>query len=45
MQEELAAMIPGGKLVVAEQSRHSIEISQPDLVVQAIRDVVTAGTK
>jgi len=45
MQEELAAMVPGGKLVVAEQSRHSIEISQPDLVVQAIRDVIAAGTK
>jgi hypothetical protein len=43
MQEELAAMVPGGKLIVAEQSRHFIEISQPDLVIEAVREVVTAA--
>jgi pimeloyl-ACP methyl ester carboxylesterase len=45
MQEELAAMIPGSKLIVAEQSRHFITISQPDLVIQSIQEVVSASRK
>ncbi|MFL5732254.1 MAG: alpha/beta fold hydrolase [Chloroflexia bacterium] len=40
MQEELAAMVPGSKLVVAEQSRHFIEVDQPELVVDYTREVV-----
>lgn len=39
MQEELAASVPGGELVVAEKSKHSIEISEPELVSGAIYDV------
>jgi pimeloyl-ACP methyl ester carboxylesterase len=31
-----------GKLVVAERSGHHIQIEQPDLVIQAIHDVVSA---
>jgi pimeloyl-ACP methyl ester carboxylesterase len=43
MQEELAAMVPGAKLVVAENSRHFIQLDEPELVIAAIRDVVTAS--
>ena len=32
-----------GRLVVAERSGHHIQIEQPDLVIQAIRDVVEAA--
>jgi pimeloyl-ACP methyl ester carboxylesterase len=41
MQQELAAMIPGSKLIVAEQSRHFITVSQPEMVVQSIQDVLS----
>jgi len=40
MQEELAAMIPGSKLIVAENSRHYIALNQPDLAIQYIHEVV-----
>ncbi|MFL5735444.1 MAG: alpha/beta fold hydrolase, partial [Chloroflexia bacterium] len=39
MQEELSVSIPGGQLAIAEQSRHSIEISEPGLVTGAIYEV------
>jgi pimeloyl-ACP methyl ester carboxylesterase len=42
MQQELAAMIPGSKLIVAEQSRHFITVSQPEMVVQSIQEVLSA---
>jgi pimeloyl-ACP methyl ester carboxylesterase len=42
LQEDLAGLVPGGRRVVAEQSGHYIQQSQPDLVVQAILDVVQA---
>ena len=42
LQEELAALVPDGRLVVAEQSGHFIPGDQPDLVIAAIRQVVDA---
>jgi pimeloyl-ACP methyl ester carboxylesterase len=42
LQEDLAGLVPGSRHVVAEQSGHYIHQSQPDLVVEAIRAVVTA---
>jgi pimeloyl-ACP methyl ester carboxylesterase len=41
-QEDLAKRSPRGQLRVAEQSGHMIQLDQPDLVVQAIRDVMRA---
>jgi pimeloyl-ACP methyl ester carboxylesterase len=42
LQADLAALVPDGRLIVADQSGHYIQQSQPDLVVEAIRDVVQA---
>ena len=42
LQRELAQLVPGGRLVVATQSAHDIPQEQPDLVLDAIRDVVQA---
>jgi pimeloyl-ACP methyl ester carboxylesterase len=42
LQEELAALVPGGRLVVTEQSGHFIPGDQPELVIDAIRQVVEA---
>jgi pimeloyl-ACP methyl ester carboxylesterase len=42
LQQDLAGLVPGGRYVVAEQSGHYIQQSQPDLVVEAIRAVVEA---
>jgi pimeloyl-ACP methyl ester carboxylesterase len=42
LQEDLAALAPGGRLVVAEESGHFIPGDQPDLVIAAIRQVVEA---
>lgn len=42
LQVEMAALSPNGKLVVAERSGHAIHLDQPELVVEAIREVVTA---
>ena len=42
LQEELAALVPDGRLVVAEQSGHFIPGDQPDLVIVAIQQVVDA---
>ena len=36
LQEDLAALVPDGRLVVAEQSGHFIPGDQPDLVIAAI---------
>ncbi len=41
-QDELAALVPGARLVVAERSGHYIQIDQPELVIEAIRQVVEA---
>ena len=42
LQRELAQMVPGGRLVVATQSGHDIQDEQPELVLDAVRDVVLA---
>jgi pimeloyl-ACP methyl ester carboxylesterase len=42
MQSELAAQSSQGKRIVAEQSGHYIQLDQPELVIDAIREVVEA---
>ena len=42
MQDELAALSPQGRVVVAEESGHSIQLDRPDAVIAAIRDVLAA---
>jgi pimeloyl-ACP methyl ester carboxylesterase len=42
LQEQLAALVPDSRLVVAKQSGHFIPGDQPELVIAAIRDVVDA---
>ena len=41
-QDELAALLPDAKHVVATESDHYIQIEQPELVVDAVRQVVEA---
>jgi pimeloyl-ACP methyl ester carboxylesterase len=41
-QAWLAQLVPGGKLILAEQSGHNIHQDQPELVIEAIRMVVDA---
>jgi hypothetical protein len=45
LQRELAQLVPEGRLVVATQSGHDIQLEQPELVLDAIHDVraVRAG--
>jgi pimeloyl-ACP methyl ester carboxylesterase len=40
LQRELARLVPEGRLVVATESGHDIHHEQPELVLDAIRDVV-----
>ena len=42
MVAKQAELIPGGRLVVAERSDHGIPFAQPELVVDAVREVVEA---
>ncbi len=42
LQEDFAALVPGGRLVVAEESGHFIQGDQPELVITAIQEVVEA---
>ena len=42
LQDELAALVPNSKHLVAKESGHVIQHDQPGLVVEAIRDVVAA---
>ena len=42
LQEQLAALVPDSRLIVAEQSGHFIPGDQPDLVIAAIQQVVEA---
>jgi pimeloyl-ACP methyl ester carboxylesterase len=42
LQRELAHLVPGGRLVVATNSGHDIQHQQPELVLEAIGDVVRA---
>jgi pimeloyl-ACP methyl ester carboxylesterase len=41
-QDELAALVPDAKHVIAKESDHYIQIEQPDLVIDAVRQVVGA---
>lgn len=43
LQTELAALSPLGKLVLAERSGHHIQLDQPDLVINAIEQVLVAA--
>ena len=45
MHVELAAQSSRGKRIVAEQSGHYIHIDQPELVIEAIREVVEAARR
>jgi pimeloyl-ACP methyl ester carboxylesterase len=42
LQNELAAMLPGSRHVIATRSGHDIPRDQPDLVLAEIRRVVAA---
>jgi len=42
LQDEIAALVPNSKHVIARRSGHDIQHDQPELVVAAIRDVVEA---
>jgi len=42
LQEDLAALVSDGRLVVAEQSGHSIQTEQAELVIDAIQQEVDA---
>jgi pimeloyl-ACP methyl ester carboxylesterase len=42
LQRELAHLVPGGRLVIATNSGHDIQHEQPELVLDAISDVVHA---
>ena len=43
LQAELAALSSRGRLVVAQDSGHYIQLERPELVIDAIREVVAAG--
>jgi pimeloyl-ACP methyl ester carboxylesterase len=42
LQADLATLVPNARHVIAERSGHYIHQSQPELVVEAIRQVVEA---
>jgi pimeloyl-ACP methyl ester carboxylesterase len=43
LQADLVTLIPGGRQIVATKSTHYVHRTQPDLVVDAIRQAVTAA--
>jgi pimeloyl-ACP methyl ester carboxylesterase len=43
LQDELAALVPNSKHVIAERSGHDIQHAQPEVTASAIREVVEAG--
>lgn len=43
LQEELAALSTRGRRVVARGSGHSVQLDEPGVVIDAIREVWTAG--
>jgi pimeloyl-ACP methyl ester carboxylesterase len=43
MQDELTAQSSRGKRIVAEKSDHYIQLDQPELVIESIREVVDAA--
>jgi pimeloyl-ACP methyl ester carboxylesterase len=40
LQRELAALSTNGRLVVAKDSGHSIQVDQPQLIIDSVRDLV-----
>jgi len=42
MQEELAALSPQGRVVVAGESGHSIQLDRPDIVIAAIQEALAS---
>jgi pimeloyl-ACP methyl ester carboxylesterase len=43
LQNDLAALVPNARLSIATRSGHYIQQEQPELVVEAIRQVVAGG--
>jgi pimeloyl-ACP methyl ester carboxylesterase len=41
-QDRLAALLPGTRQVIAQESEHYIQLQQPELVIGAVRQVVEA---
>lgn len=41
-QAWLTTLLPGTPRIIARESEHDIQLQQPDLVIEAIRDVVDA---
>jgi pimeloyl-ACP methyl ester carboxylesterase len=44
MQRELATLSAKGRMVIAQRSGHFIQIDQPELVINAIRETVAAAS-
>jgi pimeloyl-ACP methyl ester carboxylesterase len=42
MQEDLATLVPNGRHVIAARSSHYVHQTEPELVIDAIRDVIQA---
>jgi len=42
LQQDVATLVPDARLIVATDSGHNIHQDQPELVIDAIRQVVTA---
>jgi len=42
LQEDLAALVPNARHVIADESGHDIHQDQPELVIEAVRQVVEA---
>jgi D-alanyl-D-alanine carboxypeptidase len=42
LQADLVGLVPNGRLIIAERSGHYVHQGEPELVVEAIRDVVDA---
>jgi pimeloyl-ACP methyl ester carboxylesterase len=45
LHSEMAALSPRGKRVLAEESGHYVQVDQPQMVVDAIREVVEAAQR
>jgi pimeloyl-ACP methyl ester carboxylesterase len=43
LQQDLAQLVPDARLIIATESGHNIHQDQPQLVIDAIRQVVAAG--
>jgi len=41
LQKQLAEQTPGGELIIANHSGHHVHLDEPELVADAIRDVIT----